>query len=79
MMKRVFRRSLLVWTGYFSEKFEESGFFFAGVLPGGMSDKDALILQYLNNVEIYYYDINVNSAVADDMLSYIKNYDPNLL
>jgi len=62
----------------FIEQFEKLGFFFAGLLPGGGSRGDALILQYLNNVPIDYADIHVVSNVADELVSYIKSQDPNL-
>lgn len=65
-------------TAVFTERLEELGFFFAGILPLA-TPKDALILQYLNNVPIDYSKIRVNSEAAGKILSYVKNRDPNVL
>jgi serine/threonine-protein kinase RsbW len=59
-------------------QFEELGFFFAGLLPGGLPGTDALILQYLNNVPVNYDEIRVASDMAEELVSYIRNLDPNL-
>ena len=64
-------------TSYFSDQFESLGFFFAGVLPGGLRNGDALILQYLNNVPINYNAIQLQSDIAKQILAYIRKYDPN--
>jgi len=65
-------------TCIYTEQFEKLGFFFAGILPGGLSDGDALILQYLNNVPINYDAIQVKSATARKLLAYVRQKDPNL-
>lgn len=66
------------FTPYFSEKIEEMGCFFAGLLPGAMPGKeDALIFQYLNNVEMDYEKIKLNSPQAKRLLDYIKRHDPH--
>jgi serine/threonine-protein kinase RsbW len=57
---------------------EKLGFFFAGILPDGFKDGDALILQYLNNVPIDYEAIQVKSAMAKKLLAYVRERDPNL-
>ncbi len=57
---------------------EKLGFFFAGILPYGFKDGDALILQYLNNVPIAYDAIQVKSAIAQKLLVYVREQDPNL-
>jgi serine/threonine-protein kinase RsbW len=57
---------------------EKMGFFFAGILPNGFKDGDALILQYLNNVPIDYDAIQVKSAMAQKLLAYVRKQDPNL-
>ena len=62
----------------YATQFEKLGFFFAGILPGGFADGDALILQYLNNVPIDYNAIQVKSALAGKLLVYIKERDPNV-
>ena len=62
----------------FTQQFEKLGFFFAGILPGGFTDGDALILQYLNNVPIDYDAIQVKSAIAGKLLAYVREQDPNL-
>ncbi len=59
-------------------QFEKLGFFFAGILPGGLSGGDALILQYLNNVPIDYDAIQVKSTTAKKLLAYVRKHDPNL-
>ena len=65
-------------TGTYTAQFENLGFFFAGILPGGFKDGDALILQYLNNVSIDYDAIQVKSAIAGKLLAYVREQDPNL-
>ena len=65
-------------TGTYAPQFEKLGFFFAGILPGGFKNGDALILQYLNNVPVDYDAIQVESAIAQKLLAYVRNQDPNL-
>jgi anti-sigma regulatory factor (Ser/Thr protein kinase)/ribosomal protein S18 acetylase RimI-like enzyme len=65
-------------TGIYAVQFEKLGFFFAGILPGAFRDGDALILQYLNNVPIDYDAIQVESAIAEKLLAYVRQQDPNL-
>jgi serine/threonine-protein kinase RsbW len=64
-------------TGTYTPQFENLGFFFAGILPGGFKNGDALILQYLNNVPIDYDAIQVKSAIAKKLLAYVRAQDPN--
>lgn len=64
-------------TFHLTEAFEEQGFFFAGILPGGMAQGDALILQYLNNLPIDYQQIKLESEMGRTLLAYIRNHDPN--
>jgi anti-sigma regulatory factor (Ser/Thr protein kinase)/ribosomal protein S18 acetylase RimI-like enzyme len=64
-------------TCIYTAQFEQMGFFFAGILPGGFADGDALILQYLNNVSIDYNAIQVKSALAAKLLNYVREQDPN--
>jgi hypothetical protein len=54
----------------------EMGFFFSGVLPYGLAGADALILQYLNNLDIDYESIHLYSAEALELLAFIKGMDP---
>jgi serine/threonine-protein kinase RsbW len=61
----------------YTEQFEKLGFFFAGILPGGHSDGDALILQYLNNVPLDYDAIQVKSTTAKKLLAYVRERDSN--
>ncbi|MFH1113482.1 MAG: GNAT family N-acetyltransferase [Pseudomonadota bacterium] len=65
-------------TAVFTERFEEIGFFLGGILPLGMP-RDALILQYLNNVPIDYSKIGVSSEGAGRLLSYVRSLDPNMV
>jgi anti-sigma regulatory factor (Ser/Thr protein kinase)/GNAT superfamily N-acetyltransferase len=60
-------------TAAYCKDFEEMGFFFSGILPGGTGG-DALVLQYLNNVSIDYDRINVASDTAKDLVSYIRRF-----
>ena len=55
------------------------GFFFAGVLPGGIPGGDALILQYLNNVPVEYEAIQLEPDIARQILAHIREHDPNLI
>jgi serine/threonine-protein kinase RsbW len=55
---------------------EKLGFFFAGILPESRIG-DALILQYLNNVSLDYSKILLVSDIAKDLLTYIRERDPN--
>ena len=64
-------------TRVMTEEFEKLGFFFAGVMPGGLVAGDALILQYLNHVPIDYTKIQISSDMARRILSHIQRHDPN--
>jgi hypothetical protein len=64
-------------TASFCSRFEELGFFFAGVLPLGLSSGDALILQYLNTVCGRYGAVQTASAFTSDLVAYVKSCDPN--
>jgi len=60
----------------FTREFEQMGFFFSGILPrAGIGD--ALILQYLNNVSFDYAKVVAYSDVAQGILAYIRERDPN--
>jgi serine/threonine-protein kinase RsbW len=50
---------------------EELGFIFAGILPFGLNDHHALIMQYLNNVEIDLGRIKLITPEAESMLEFI--------
>ncbi|MBV5350382.1 hypothetical protein JZU71_04420 [bacterium] len=56
---------------------EQSGFFFAGVLPFGLHNRHVLILQYMNNLEINYDMIKPYSERAVETLEYVRLSDPN--
>jgi anti-sigma regulatory factor (Ser/Thr protein kinase)/GNAT superfamily N-acetyltransferase len=63
----------------FSMEMEAMGFFFSGILPGAMpGGRDALILQYLNNVDISYEEMELFSDEARELAGYIQNRDPNM-
>jgi serine/threonine-protein kinase RsbW len=64
-------------TARLTDEFEKLGFFFTGLLPGGLAGGDALILQYLNNVPIDYDAIRLESDLAVKILTHIKKHDPN--
>ncbi len=66
-------------TPHFCSEFENLGFFFAGVLPGGITGGDALILQYLNNVPVDYEAIQLESDIAKQILAHVREHDPALV
>jgi serine/threonine-protein kinase RsbW len=59
-----------------TEEFEKMGFFFAGILPDSLIG-DALILQYLNNVEFDYSKVVIYQDFTKEILAYIRAHDPN--
>lgn len=61
----------------YTEAFERMGFFFSGILPETPIG-DALILQYLNNIDIDYTAINILPGEPEMLLNYIRSCDPNL-
>jgi len=63
-------------TQHLTAEFEKMGFFFAGILPRDRFG-DTLCLQYLNNVDFDYSAVTAYSEVAKDLLSYIRQHDPN--
>jgi serine/threonine-protein kinase RsbW len=63
-------------TGIMCRRFEEMGFFFAGILPFSHVG-DALLLQYLNNVPIDYGKIKIVDEVGQEILAYVESHDPN--
>jgi len=65
-------------TYWMTEEFEKIGFFFAGILPESQIG-DALILQYLNNVNLDYSKILLVSDAAKELLTYIRERDPNIV
>ncbi len=56
--------------------FESLGFFFAGILPRSLVG-EALMLQYLNNVDLDYGKICTYTPQAQSLLAYIQAHDPN--
>jgi anti-sigma regulatory factor (Ser/Thr protein kinase)/GNAT superfamily N-acetyltransferase len=64
-------------TFYLVPEFEALGFFFGGIVPG-YSMGEALVLQYLNNVEIDYESIKLHTKASRKILAYVKSHDPNL-
>jgi hypothetical protein len=64
-------------TALFCHRFEELGFFFAGVLPLGLSSGDALVLQYLNIPPVPYSAIQAAGSFAADLAAYVQSCDPN--
>jgi len=64
-------------TSIITAALESIGFFFAGLLPAAFENGDALILQYLNNVEIDYEKICIESSFSQNILKYIYKRDPN--
>jgi hypothetical protein len=53
----------------FAEKCRALGFFLVGVLPKGVGDRHALVLQYLNNLKMDYARIKPYSSEGRALLS----------
>ena len=72
------------YTAVLCRKFEDLGFFFAGILPtpaapGGpdeVSSDDWLCLQYLNGPRIDYDLLHMHSDFGQDLVGYIQERDP---
>lgn len=64
-------------TAHFANRFEELGFFFAGVLPCGLPVGDVLLLQYLNHLAVSYESIRTESAFAGRLAAYVRRCDPS--
>lgn len=61
-------------TTQLADEFEGMGFFFAGVLPFGLSGRDCLILQYLNNLRMDCSRVRVHSSFGQELLRYIQTF-----
>jgi hypothetical protein len=59
-------------TSSMTGEFEKLGFFFCGILPGAHFE-DALVLQYLNNLQIHYDKIELHADVSKELLNHIRN------
>jgi len=64
-------------TAHFANRFEELGFFFAGVLPCGLPAGDALFLQHLNHLAVSYESIQTESTFAGRLADYVRRCDPS--
>jgi serine/threonine-protein kinase RsbW len=64
-------------TAAWAQRCEALGFFFAGVLPGGLPSGDALILQYLNNFAVRYDALQTASEFAARLVAYVRAHDPS--
>lgn len=64
-------------TSLYCTKFEEMGFFFAGLLPFDMGG-EGLVLQYLNNVPFDYGKVKIESSFGRELLEYVRGVDPNV-
>ncbi len=64
-------------TATFAASSEESGFFFAGILPRAAMGNDALVLQYLKGTPINYEEIKIASEFGRKILDYVRRHDPN--
>ena len=71
-------------TAVLCQKFEELGFFFAGILPRpaipvsseGMISGDWLCLQFLNGAHIDYDRLHIYSEFAQALVEYVRERDP---
>lgn len=57
-------------TSWVVREAEQMGFFFAGILPGGIDKQDALILQYLNT-PVAWDTIKLLTPFAHELLDYV--------
>jgi serine/threonine-protein kinase RsbW len=64
-------------TSLLCRRFEEFGFFFAGILPLGLPSGDALILQYLNTNCPPSSTIHTASDFGDELVAYVRSRNPN--
>lgn len=62
----------------YTAELEKLGFFFAGILPESRIG-DAIILQYLNNVDLDYGKIQLVTDIAKELMNYIREHDPNII
>jgi hypothetical protein len=62
----------------FTPEFEKLGLFLGGIFPG-VSGRDMLMLQYLNNVAVDYERIELHWEMGQEILAYIHSNDPNLI
>ncbi|MBN2139474.1 MAG: GNAT family N-acetyltransferase [Desulfovibrionaceae bacterium] len=58
-----------------AEAMAEMGFIFAGVLPDRINGRDALILQYINNLAVDYEQIRLERAETKALLDYVRSQD----
>jgi anti-sigma regulatory factor (Ser/Thr protein kinase)/predicted N-acetyltransferase YhbS len=71
-------------TALFCRKFEELGFFFAGILPrptkptgpGEMNSGDLLCLQFLYGSHVDYDRLQVHSEFGRELVGYVRERDP---
>lgn len=63
-------------TYFLTSGFEKMGFFFAGIIPDSRIG-DAIILQYLNNVDFDYNKVVLYQDFTKELLEYIRQHDPN--
>lgn len=62
-------------TPVLSEEMTAMGFIFSGILPDGLHGKDALVLQYLNNLVIDYDQIRLADPIACELRDAIREQD----
>lgn len=56
-----------------AENAQQAGFCFAAVLPAGLAGRDALVLQYWNNVEVNWDEMKLANPLTHELLSYIRS------
>jgi serine/threonine-protein kinase RsbW len=59
-------------------EFEKMKFFFAGIFPISPVGGDALLLQYLNNLDLNYDNIVLYTSIANELRNYVRKRDPNV-
>lgn len=60
------------------EALEAHDCFFAGIIPDRVAGCDAMVLQYLSNVQITYESIKLTEGLPMELLQYIKEMDPSV-
>ncbi len=59
-------------TPFICKRCEDWGFVFAGILPNANNGHDALVLQYINNVQLEMCHLNTDDAVAQSLFNDLK-------
>jgi len=61
------------YTPFITKRINEMGFIFAGIIPNFINEKDALIMQFPNNMKVDFSKIQVYNRESEKLLDFIKN------